>query len=647
MKSKRSFLIAVVVVLLLISSIVLAACNTDPVKSIVSIEKTGTQGLVDTYTITYSDGTTTTFTITNGKDGENGKNGTDGKEGEDGVVESEIRLVNGEFYLGDLRLGLGLDRCVETTFDQKGETLNGSLDMNVLLFGFFSKIKYSIYRTGATIGDETFYDYLVQETELTSPSISINLDAGYHGNYVLYVKLYGDSETLLYTAERAIDFKASHYNINYLNATLPVLLATTQLYTEEQKGVTYMGLDRRATYNWYELPENTYAFPNTVVTDGTTKLALFNQNGEEKTTVYGNQSVGTWGGIAQVGNPNHVIHTRKWIKDLYEMDNTSTFTFGCVDNSVNSSIIFSYGNNIPSSHFNIKIFTDGTATTSYLNSKNMNDYATWQSVRSRYENYIKSIANDATINDAFANKNFAYVMCTDSNVQYIVNCKPGMLNSVRTKASANADKLASIYEENVTQLTVSEAFEKVKAAGKINDLEYLLRTRWIDNGGEEGSASQYFDNANGKKNLMILGTSPGGEAGNEVNATFMELMAFVVRKYGSEYNIMYKGHPNYPLSKFENGTERQRFFTENGIIVLPNATPAETYMYLYNEVYVGGYYSTTFTSSMVGQTICFFGSENAIKGQASIATMFDTSADDYMGVFENSVFLDKSYIDAN
>lgn len=34
-----------------------------------SIEKTGTSGLVDTYTITYTDGTTTTFTVTNGADG--------------------------------------------------------------------------------------------------------------------------------------------------------------------------------------------------------------------------------------------------------------------------------------------------------------------------------------------------------------------------------------------------------------------------------------------------------------------------------------------------------------------------------------------------------------------------------------------------
>ena len=37
---------------------------------IASIQKTGTSGLVDTYTITYTDGTTSTFTITNGEDGE-------------------------------------------------------------------------------------------------------------------------------------------------------------------------------------------------------------------------------------------------------------------------------------------------------------------------------------------------------------------------------------------------------------------------------------------------------------------------------------------------------------------------------------------------------------------------------------------------
>ena len=38
-------------------------------KGIESIVKTGTEGLVDTYTITYSNGDTDTFTVTNGRDG--------------------------------------------------------------------------------------------------------------------------------------------------------------------------------------------------------------------------------------------------------------------------------------------------------------------------------------------------------------------------------------------------------------------------------------------------------------------------------------------------------------------------------------------------------------------------------------------------
>ena len=37
-----------------------------------SIQKTGTSGLVDTYTITYTNGNTTTFTVTNGEDGQAG-----------------------------------------------------------------------------------------------------------------------------------------------------------------------------------------------------------------------------------------------------------------------------------------------------------------------------------------------------------------------------------------------------------------------------------------------------------------------------------------------------------------------------------------------------------------------------------------------
>lgn len=43
-----------------------------------SVSKTSSSGLVDTYTITFTDGTTTTYTLTNGKDGADGQDGADG-----------------------------------------------------------------------------------------------------------------------------------------------------------------------------------------------------------------------------------------------------------------------------------------------------------------------------------------------------------------------------------------------------------------------------------------------------------------------------------------------------------------------------------------------------------------------------------------
>lgn len=48
------------------------------------IEKTGTDGLVDTYTITYTNGQTTTYTVTNGADGPKGEKGDKGDTGEKG-----------------------------------------------------------------------------------------------------------------------------------------------------------------------------------------------------------------------------------------------------------------------------------------------------------------------------------------------------------------------------------------------------------------------------------------------------------------------------------------------------------------------------------------------------------------------------------
>ena len=55
-------------------------------RSVTEIKKTSTSGNVDTYTILYSDGTTSTFTVTNGTDGIQGEQGIQGVPGKDGVT---------------------------------------------------------------------------------------------------------------------------------------------------------------------------------------------------------------------------------------------------------------------------------------------------------------------------------------------------------------------------------------------------------------------------------------------------------------------------------------------------------------------------------------------------------------------------------
>ena len=64
------------------------------------IEKTSTQGLVDTYTIYLTDDRTYTFTVTNGKDGNPGEKGD---PGEDGITPTIGE--NGNWYLGETDTG--------------------------------------------------------------------------------------------------------------------------------------------------------------------------------------------------------------------------------------------------------------------------------------------------------------------------------------------------------------------------------------------------------------------------------------------------------------------------------------------------------------------------------------------------------------
>ena len=131
---KKKFFVSILIAITLLLS-VLCGCFM-PERSIVSIEKTDSIGLTDYYTITYTDGTTSTFTVTNGKDGEDSANFTVDQVYEfykqsnpditrEEFVEQFITIENGGASQDNLTALSSLFRSgmiIYTTFNESAQT---------------------------------------------------------------------------------------------------------------------------------------------------------------------------------------------------------------------------------------------------------------------------------------------------------------------------------------------------------------------------------------------------------------------------------------------------------------------------------------------------------------------------------------------
>ena len=94
-----------------------------------SITKVSTQGLVDTYAITYTDGTSTTFQVTNGAKGEQGEQGTPGAPGAAGadgvsvssIVQTTTSTTSGGINIITVTLSNGATSTFEIRNGAKGD----------------------------------------------------------------------------------------------------------------------------------------------------------------------------------------------------------------------------------------------------------------------------------------------------------------------------------------------------------------------------------------------------------------------------------------------------------------------------------------------------------------------------------------------
>ena len=110
-------------------------------KGIVSIEKTSTSGLVDTYTITYTDGTTTTFTVTNG--------GQSGMYAEDYDPEEAVKDAGGiPDYVAEEISG----KADTTDLDGWSATSTVQSDNTVTFTGLDDSYGYDLYCSDKLLG---------------------------------------------------------------------------------------------------------------------------------------------------------------------------------------------------------------------------------------------------------------------------------------------------------------------------------------------------------------------------------------------------------------------------------------------------------------------------------------------------------------
>jgi len=142
---------------------------------ITSITLTGTLGLVDTYTITYDDATTSTFNITNGAQGIQGLPGNDGADGimASVVAGTKISVDNTDPANPIVNLALGLDDNFVT--DAQVAALHGVNDANTTSNSYADgKVADTITDGVTTVApsQNAVFDSLALKAPLASPTFT-------------------------------------------------------------------------------------------------------------------------------------------------------------------------------------------------------------------------------------------------------------------------------------------------------------------------------------------------------------------------------------------------------------------------------------------------------------------------------------------
>ncbi|MBQ9730009.1 MAG: serine protease [Clostridia bacterium] len=232
MKIRKTLLLAG----LLACFLTLSGCGYQPPVGISAIRKTATDGLVDTYTVYYTNGKTDTFTVKNGEDGVNGRDGEDGTNAT-GVTVEDLYNAYVEEY-GEITYAEFLDLYLSGNSSDVSTTVANCLRSCVKVYAEFQEsdgmggMKDTAYTGGGVIYELGSNDtYLITNYHVVHyPNL-----AGGEASENIHCYLYGSESAPYRTEETPNELTYDDYAVpcTYVGGSIVYDIAVLKVNTAD------------------------------------------------------------------------------------------------------------------------------------------------------------------------------------------------------------------------------------------------------------------------------------------------------------------------------------------------------------------------------------------------------------------------------
>lgn len=290
------------------------------------------------------------------------------------------------------------------------------------------------------------------------------------------------------------------------------------------------------------------------------------------------------------GATSHIDHTLI-LEQLFRLrmeHEDPYFNFYFDDLRAHYILDFPIAANIPYANYGITMLSDGTGSYSTYKAIKENEYVAFQA---DWDSYVNSYQNEGMLfnwgsdNNGMPLAKYAPFLTKYANVNYWLQFPEYLSNTQSDTLKKDKDNF-KITKKNPH--TMYEALD-------LDDLS--LFNDAVLSAAETNIAyyNEQFINRD-RDILIITGTNLRGL---ETNVDYIDQ---VISDYGDTHYMYFKPHPAYPPDG-----ELNSYFDDNDIITLPHRTPMEAILWMYPDVYIGGYNSSLYMSSEPGQTLFFFG----------------------------------------